>query len=520
MSSSSIDFDQFRLRRFVERLASLEQVSIIDDAVPLSDLSRLIEADHKATWFKQLGPQKLELISSVSGSRQRISEAFDTTPRELTRTIAQRIGRKFPVIDVPSAEAPVHQRVILGDDIDLGLLPFYLQHELDGGPYISSALDFTIDPASGKANVGCRRLMLRGPRECHTNLTNLSHLRAMYLSCLERGERLPISFVIGSHPADFLAGILKVPADEFSLIASLRGAPLPMVRGVTNNIPVPADAELVLEGYLSESGYCETDGPYGEFWGYYGPMHIDPLFVVTAITMRSDVLHQTIQHGGYYSAGMETNQMTSVACELAAVAALRKSGIDPAAIYSPPGAVLFQDVRVSLQAGDRSRSKEVIETLFDLPGLKHVIVTDSDIDIFDDNEIHWATSTRFRADQDLTILTDAPGFYEDPTADDHGKVAKMGLDLTIPAGWGTKLVQRRPVAPVITGAGTGLSVHDLLRAGPKSFIDLMRGTGSRDGRELMIELGKLRDSGVLTRLPDGEYSLVPPDPPAGFKRVV
>lgn len=520
MSHPSIDFDQFRLRRFVERLASLDQVAVINEDIPLSDLARLSESNEKASWFKNVGPQRLEIVSGVSASRQRIAAAFDATPRTLAGTIARRLISQQAVIEVSSAEAPVHERIVLGEDIDLRTLPFHLQHELDGGVYISSALDFTVDPATGDRNVGCRRLMLRGARECHTNLTNRSDLRSIYMSALERRERLPVSFVIGSHPADFMGGVLKTPGDEFALIASLRGAPLPMVKGVTNGVLVPADAEIVLEGYLSESGYCETDGPYGEFWGYYGPMHIDPLFFVTAITMRSDALHQTVLHGGHFGARMETNQITSVACELAVLNILRKSGIVPAAVYSPPGAVLFQDVRVALERGDCSRSKEVIEKLFCIPGLKHVIVSDADVDIFDDNEIHWATSTRFRADQDLTILSGAPGFYEDPTADAAGKIAKMGMDLTASAGWGSKINQIRPFAPILDKGPHGPSVRDLLRDGPKSYAELMRGTGSQDGRELVTELGELRDSGDLTRLPDGKYSLVPANPPADFKRVI
>src|SRR5207248_4357608 len=135
-----------------------------------------------------------------------------------------------------------------------------LQHEYDGGVYISAAIDYAVDPASGKRNVGCRRLMLRGRQELRSNLTDASDLKMMYLAAIGRGERLPVSFVIGSHPLDYLAATQKQPVDEFALVATLRGEPLAMVRGVSNGVPVPADAELVIEGYLDELGYREMEG--------------------------------------------------------------------------------------------------------------------------------------------------------------------------------------------------------------------------------------------------------------------
>jgi 2,5-furandicarboxylate decarboxylase 1 len=501
-----MDYDRFRLRRFVERLAVAGEVLRVEKAVDLSDLAREIEATPHATWFQNVGPDGLEIAAGISGSRRRIAMAFETDERKLTDTVAQRIAIPQPVVEVSSADAPVHSLVAAGDAIDLTRLPFYLQHEFDGGPYISSAMDFSVDRVTGKRNVGCRRLMLRSRTTCRTNLTNKSDLRTMYLAALQRGEPLPVSFAIGSHPADFMAGVLQAPGDEFGLLAALRGAPAPFVRGVTNGVPVPADCEITLEGYLDAQGHREMDGPYGEFWGYYGPMHLDPVFHVTAITMRSDALHQSIVHGGRESARMETNQATTVACELAAWRTLCAAGIEPTAVYAPPGATLFQSIRVALKRADHARARESIEVLFKLPGFKHIVVTDDDVDIFDEQEVHWATSTRFRADRDLVVASSLPGFYEDPTADAGGRTAKMAVDLTAPAGWPSDITQRRTSAPAIASTGAA-GLRDVLARGPRFFVDLMRETGSRDGRELALALEELGERGELKRLPDGEYSL-------------
>jgi len=508
--SVTMDFDRFRLRHLVERLATAGEVLHVEKLVELADLARVIEQTPQASWFQNVGADRLEIVAGISGSRRRIAMAFESDERSLTRVVAQRIARPQSVVEIASADAPVHARVITGDAIDLTRLPFYLQHERDGGPYISAALDFSIDPATGKRNIGCRRLMLRSRSTCTTNLTNRSDLRAMYHAALERGESLPVSFVIGAHPADFMAGVLQGTGDEFALLASLRGVSAPFVRSVTNGVLVPADCEIVLEGYLDAQGYREMDGPYGEFWGFYGSMHIDPVFHVTAIAMRSDALHQSVVHGGHRSASMETNQMTAIACEHAAGRALAAVGIEPAAIYAPPGSTLFQTIRLALKRTDHARAREAIACLFKIPGFKQVVVADDDVDIFDEQDVLWATSTRFRADRDLVVERDLPGFYEDPMADPDRRTTKMGIDLTAPAAWPKTIERQRTSAPVIVSNGTA-SLREVLARGPKFFSDLMRETGSRDGRELAVALAALIEAKELKRLPDGEYALNGPD---------
>jgi UbiD family decarboxylase len=329
----------------------------------------------------------------------------------------------------------------------------------------------------------------------------------MLKAAIARGERLPVSFAIGVHPIDFCAAQMQVPTDEFALMAALRRAPLPMVRGVTNGVPAPADAEVILEGYLGEGGYREMDGPYGEFWGYYGGMHIDPVFDVTAITMRADALHQTVLHASARLARAETSQMTAIIAEIVATRLLRGAGIEPAAVHAVPSAPIFQAIRVALRRADAGRAKEAINALFQGPGMKHITVVDDDVDVFSHEDVAWAMGTRFDADRDTVVAQDVRGFYEDPTADSQGHIAKIGFDTTAPARSAERIKGRRPRPPQLDGVPRFNSVRDALSGGPKTFLQLMSAMGSRDGRELALALGDLRRQGVLDRLPDGEYAL-------------
>jgi 2,5-furandicarboxylate decarboxylase 1 len=508
MNVADLDLERFRLRALVEELTRLGEVEVHEEPVALADLSSVIEASGKAVLFRKAGPEQLELVAGVMGSRRRLAVALGVGEADSLAEYERRMASPQAHFEVPSSDAPVHQVVLTGDDIDLTKLPFYLQHDLDGGPYISSAIDFSVDPATGRHNVGCRRLMLRGRKHLRTNLTAPSDLKLAYLASVERGERFPISFAIGSHPTSFLAATSRVPGmDEFDLVATLRGAPLPMVRGVTNGVPAPADAEMIIEGYLDELGYRELDGPYGEFMGFYGAAHIDPVFHVTAIAMRSDVLHQSILHGGRDITRMEMTAMAALQTESALWAALRAAKIAPAAVYPVDGVPLGKHVRVSLDpAAVPGQARAVISALFALPGVKHVVVVDSDIDVRDDAEVEWALSTRFRPDRDLVVADGFPGAYSDPTISENGTLAKVGFDAT--AGLpGDSMEEWRPTPPRVSRERRVYSVREALQDGPLYFREIMEALGSDDGREIAVELDELREEGALTRGPNWRWEL-------------
>jgi UbiD family decarboxylase len=281
-----------------------------------------------------------------------------------------------------------------------------------------------------------------------------------------------------------------------------------MVRGVTNGVLVPADAEAVIEGYFDELGYREMEGPYGEFYGYYGAMHIDPVFHATAITMRRDVLHQTVLHAGRFVDRMDSANLASLNAEVAAWRALRAARIDPVAINFVLASNGRQHVRVALKRERPGAARLAIAALFALPTVKHAFVVDDDVDVFSDEEMEWAMATRFAADRDLIVATNLPGFYADPMADGNHMITKAGFDLTTPIGQPTTIDYRRAYAPAVAPATPKFGgVLEALGSGPHYFGQLLGATGSRDGREIAIELDRLREQGLLTRLVNGEWAL-------------
>jgi len=504
----SIDFEKFRLRPFVERLVEIGECEVCEEPITLADLSARIEATRPAKLFKKVDAEPAQVAAAVAGSRRRLAAAFGVDEREIAHEYLRRLDHPQPIVEVASADAPVHEVVRTGDGIDLTRLPFHLQHQLDGGPYISSALDFCVDPLTGRNNVGMRRLMLRDRCTMRSHLYSPSHMKQMYKACVERGERLPVTFAVGCHPLSLLAAILRLGGDEFSLLATVRGEPAPMVRGLTNGVLAPADAELTIEGYYDELGYREKEGPYGEFNGFYSGVLVDPVFHVTAITQRRDALFQTAYHGGRYLSWTDAGHLMSLNAELQVWRILRAANIEPTAVHVVPAAGSGPHARIALRRGTPGQARLAMSALFSLPRLKHVFVVDEDIDVFSDEQVEWAMTARFRGDRDLMVANGFPGYYNEPTAGADNTVTKLGFDLTAPYGRADSLETRRPSAPLVKPAARCASAREALQSGPLYFVELMESMGSSDGREIALALNALREQGALDRDAEGRYYLV------------
>jgi 2,5-furandicarboxylate decarboxylase 1 len=286
---------------------------------------------------------------------------------------------------------------------------------------------------------------------------------------------------------------------------------VPMVRGVSNGVLAPADAEMIIEGYFDEHGYRELEGPYGEFYGFYGPVHIDPVFQVTAITQRRDVLHQTVLHSGRYLSRTDSANLGSLHAEVAIWRALRALRIEPVAVHAVPASNGRQHARVALKQTRAGEARAAINALFALVQVKHAFIVDDDIDVYSSEEIEWAMAARFRADRDLVQASGLPGFYADPNADGNRTVAKLGFDLTRPAGEPDTIENRRAFPRRIGDAPPRYqTARQALESGPKYFAQIMDLLGTNDGREVALALDELREQGVLSRLDTGEWMLKGP----------
>ena len=503
--SPAVDFDRFRLRRFVESLPPGDELQTFSEPVDLADVAALLEGNPNAVLFRAVGPERQELVGNVTGSRTRLARAFGVAPSELLAEVLRRLRNKPDIVEVSRAEAPAQEIVLTGDDADLTKLPVHLGHGADGGPYISSSIDFVVDPKTGWTNVGVRRLMLRGRRETGIDLVSPSDLRAIYEATAASGKPLPVSFVVGAHPIDHVAAVMRLPIDELGLLASLRDAPLPVVKCVTNDIRVPADAEWVLEGYLDPRGHVEPEGPYGEFLGYYGAVKRNPVFHLTAITRRRDALFQTSTIGGRALARTDTALLNALRTEAMIWRALETAVREPVAVHATASSGGMFNLRVALRQRVPGEARNAIAACFGaLVNVKNVFVVDPDVDIFSDEQMDWALGTRFQPDRDLMVVEGMRTLPLDPSLVNSRVGAKAGFDLTWPFGSAARIETQVPEPPRFQG-GRFPSVEAALAHGPKFFEELMTALGSRDGREIVLALEPLRAGGTLERDAEGRY---------------
>jgi UbiD family decarboxylase len=513
-SKTEFDLDKFRLRRFVDQLIDMGEVEIHDEPVALTSLGEMIEGTDKAVLFRKAGPERLEVVAKTAGNRKRLAAAFGTTPDKLYDEYFKRLATPQKWVEIPSDESPAREVVLTGKDIDLTKLPFYPHHAYDGSCYLSSAIDYVIDPASGRRNVGCRRLSLRNRTETGTNVTAPSDLKRIYTATVARGEKLPVTFTIGGHPLDFVGATARSPGDELAMVAAFRGETMPVVKSLTNDILVPADAEIIMEGYLDERGYVEPEGPYGEYMGYYGAIHMDPVFHCTAITMRKDAIHHTLLHGSAFHLDQtDSSNITAMRTEAEAMRIVRGIGKEPVAAYMKSVAGGSNTMRVSIRQKALGDAKACIAALFGgIMRLKHVWIFDEDIDVRDERQVEWAMGTRFQADRDLMTFQGMIGMTMDPSLEGRRTGAKAGFDCTKPFGRDGQIPLTRSAAKTFKGPARFQTVEQALGSGPMFYADIVEQLGSHDGREIACALDALRQDGKLGRDRDGRYHLVSAKP--------
>ena len=494
-----------RLRDFIDSLPP-DQLQIVDEPVPLNRVATYLEGNPRAVLFRSVGPEGAELVGNVAGSRERLALAFGVPAKQLLPELLGRLRKKPEFVEVTGKTAPV-QEVVLTDKADLTALPVHLQHGFDGGPYISASIDYVKDKVTGVTNVGVRRLMLRGRREAGVDLISPSDIRAIYEAPMKRGERLPVSFVVGSHPLDHVAATMRLPGDELGIVASLRNGPLPIVKCVTNDIFVPADSEYVIEGYLDELGYREPEGPYGEFLGYYGGVKRNPVFHLTAITHRRDPLFQTMTISGVNMANTDTAPLMALRTEAMILKVLEGAVRESLAVHATASSGGMFNLRISLRQRVPGEARNAIAAAFSsLANVKNVFVVDPDIDIFSDQQMDWALATRFQASRDLVVESGFRALPLDPSLGADRLGSKAGFDLTWPFGT-TDMFERKVPACSEHSSKNFASLELALKDGPKFFGELLPALNSDDGREIVIEIDRLRDKGMIGRDKEGRYVL-------------
>src|SRR5579871_1148200 len=233
------------------------------------------------------------LANIFGGKRKNMTLGF---PTELDKVAlseafsnAWDTERLIPPVFVDSG--PIFDNVLTGADVDIEIFPTPKWHEGDGGRYIGTgSYNVTQDPDDGTLNVGTYRIMLHDKKHVTYNAAPGKHGRIHHQKYIKRGEKMPVVLVLGGDPLTFLLGGTEVPDGicEFDVAGGLRGEPLKLVRGKHTGLPFPANAEIVMEGYVHPQTLV-PEGPFGDWTGTYTESgRKRPLCEITAIYYRND----------------------------------------------------------------------------------------------------------------------------------------------------------------------------------------------------------------------------------------
>lgn len=394
-------------------------------------------ATFPAVLFKNIKGSPIPCLLNLHATYERVSFALGTNVAGMVEEYAKREGSPIPTTIVSSENAPVHEVVLTGDDIDVTKLPTLVHQELDAGRYITSAAAVSRDPDSGRLNAGIFRHQVQGPRQVGF-MTNPAHQTSYILrNYRDRGERMEVALVLGHHPAMLMSAVAKLPGigGEFEVMGGLLGQSVEMVNCKTISLQVPAHAEIVIEGIVdTDPTKVQNEGPFGEYPLYYtrlGPM---PWLQVTAVTMRKQPIYVDV-----FNAHKE-HLVLGALPRMGGILRRTRDAISTVTAVNLPLMGIRSTLFIAMKKKVDGEPKIAASAAFSVdPILKHIFIVDEDIDVYDNDQVLWAMTTRFQADRDLIIMPNFLGGHLNPVTygfhrEEKGPMeTKLIIDCTRPA---------------------------------------------------------------------------------------
>ena len=385
---------------------------------------------HPILLFDRVGDSAIPLVCNVVASRAALGFALGVPERAVAGEYARRIKDYMKPVVV--ADPPFRHRVVTGDEVDLGALPIPTYFPGDAGRYLTAGMLVARDPDTGVETEGYHRFQVKGRNKMGVSLHSRRRMFEYQRRAEAKGQALPCAVVLGLHPLVSMGSLAYPPADvgKFEVVGGLFGEPLQVAQCATIDLHVPAAAEIVIEGEIVPRER-EPEGPFGEFTGYFSRRSTEHVFVARAIAMRERPWFQSIGSG---RAGDHITTLGLVR-EAEILNALGRVIPNVTGVHVPLSGASSFTAFVSIKQTRPGEAKHVIPIVLGVDHyLKLVVVVDDDVDVFDESDVLWAVATRMQADRDLLAISGSLGAMLDPSADDRGITAKLGIDATRPFG--------------------------------------------------------------------------------------
>jgi 4-hydroxy-3-polyprenylbenzoate decarboxylase len=423
------------LRSWLSAVEAIGELTTIEAEVdPIEEMSGIAylvsRTEHsRAVLFSNVkgsAPGVQSLFCMVGASRRRLAITLGLTENDdllaMVQELRSRLERRIPPVIVGAHTAPINEVTVRGDDVDVMALAPPRQWPLDGGRYIGTG-DVVIsrDPDLGILNVGTYRLMVHDRNHVGVCINPGRDIGRHVAKAWERGEALPVAAVVGVHPLWLAIGGQKFPSavSELDVIGGITGDALEMVEAGQSDLLIPANAEIVLEGYI-EPGAIRPDGPFGEFTGYYGAVDEESrVMTVTAIRhRRSPILTNAIE--AEYPTN-ETALLGAVARSAKLWDDLDRIGLPGVrGVWAHPAAANAKGLAVvSVEQRYPGHAAQALALAAQAPATayytKWIVAVDEDVDPTNMNEVVWAMSTRCSPVDDLDLVRQTLGSPQDPS---------------------------------------------------------------------------------------------------------
>jgi UbiD family decarboxylase len=389
-------------------------VEISQPVSPRFEASRIAKTVKTPVLFHDISGSKV--IMNLLGSRDELASMLGVPKEEIIKKLSEVSpeGEVKLVSESPTLE-------VIEDQVDLTTLPILTHFEKDGAPYITAGI--VVSEYGGTINASIHRLMLAGKDKLAARLVPPRHTYLLHKKAAEKGEPLPVAIVLGCDPTIIYATSTRVPVGkEFEYAAALRGAPVELFE-CANGVKVP-HAEIVLEGYVDPVEKVD-EGPFVDITGTYDVVRKEPVIHITRIIHRKDPIYH-----GILPAGPEHLLMMGVPYEPRIYRAVGEVTTVKNVVLTEGGCCYLHAV-VQIEKQTEGDGKNAIMAAFAAhTSLKHVVVVDEDINIFNPHDVEFAIATRVKGDMDILVISNVRGSSLDPRGAPDGTTTKVGIDAT------------------------------------------------------------------------------------------
>jgi len=458
----------------LEKIGELKRIATpIDPRLEMTEIcDRLLKAGGPALLFEKPAGHVIPVLGNLFGTTKRVARGMGAEDISELRDIG-RVLSALKEPDPPKSlkdagkllslvkavwdmspkvlkDAACQEIVWAGDDVDLSRLPIQTCWPGDVAPLITWGLTVTRGPNKSRQNLGIyRQQVIARNKVIMRWLAHRGGALDFRDHCLAHpGKPFPLAVALGADPATILGAVTPVPdsLSEYQFAGLLRGAKTELVKCLSHDLQVPANCEIVLEGFIHQ-GETALEGPYGDHTGYYNEQEKFPVFTIEKITLRKNAIY----HSTYTGKPPDEPSMLGVALNEVFVPLLQKQFPEIADFYLPPEGCSYRIAVVSMKKQYAGHAKRVMfgvwSFLRQFMYTKMIVVVDDDIDIRDWREVIWAITTRVDPARDTLIVENTPIDYLDFASPVAGLGSKMGIDATnkwpgeTQRQWGTPIVQ-------------------------------------------------------------------------------